>query len=57
MKAIVTVINDYGEVIVKDKIIMPHDECITNDPKSIMSTKTTIFMFAVKEQLNQERKF
>ena len=57
LKAIVTVINDYGEVINKDEIIMPHEEYITNDLKSMTSTKTTVFMFAVKEQLNQEQKF
>ena len=56
MKAIVTVINDYGEVINKDEI-MPHEEYITNDLKSMTSTKTTVFMFAVKEQLNQDQKF
>ena len=47
MKAIVTVINDYGEVVEKDKVIEPFDEYITSNPKDIVKTKTTIFKFSI----------
>ena len=56
MKAIVTVINDYGEVVEKDKVIKPFDEYITSNPKDIVNTKTTVFKFAITEALNQHQK-
>lgn len=53
MKAFVTVINDYGEVVEKDKMITPIDEFIYNDPKDIIVTKKTVFRFSVTEALNK----
>lgn len=56
MRAVVTVINDEGEVVEKDKIIMPYEEYITNNPKDIAPIKTTIFRFGINEALNQHEK-
>lgn len=56
MKAIITVINDYGEVVEKDKVITPFDEYITSNPKDIVNIKTSWFKFCVTEALNQHQK-
>lgn len=55
MKAIITVINDYGEVVEKDKIITPFDEYITSNPKDVVDIKTSWFKFCVTEALNQHQ--
>lgn len=55
MKAIITVINDYGEVVEKDKIITPVEEYITSIPKDMVTTKTTVFKFSITEALNQHQ--
>lgn len=43
MKAIITIVNDYDEVVIKDKIINPEDEYIITNPKDITTTKTSVF--------------
>ena len=48
MKAIVTVIDNDGRVIEKDKVIMPYDEII-DLPKDCVATKTTYFRFGITE--------
>ena len=50
MKAIVTVIDNDGRVIDKDKVIMPYDEIIDTHKERI-PTKTTYFRFGVTECL------
>lgn len=56
MKAVVTIINDYGEVVEKDKIIAPFDEYITYNPKDMVTTKSSWFKFCITEALNQHQK-
>lgn len=56
MKAIVTIINDDGDIIEKDKVLTPCDEYITNYPSDIIPTKTTVFRFSITEALNQHQK-
>lgn len=48
MKAVVTIIDDNGRIIDKDKIIFPYDEHI-NGAKDCIATKTTIFRFGITE--------
>ena len=54
MKAIVTLIDDNGEVIETDKILAPTEEYIDLPPDGI-ATKTTTFMFKYKKLLSQEK--
>ena len=51
MKAIVTVIDNDGRVIEKDKVIMPYNNEIINAPKDCVATKTTYFRFGITECL------
>jgi hypothetical protein len=55
MKAIVTVINDYGEIVEKDKLLTPIDEYINYNPKDMTHTKTTVFRFGITELLDQDQ--
>ena len=50
MKAIVTVIDNDGRVLEKDKVIMPYNEVI-DTPKDCVPTKTTYFRFGIAECL------
>ena len=56
MKAIVTVIDDDGRVLEKDKVIMPYkvvnwEDEVIDTPKDGVSTKTTYFRFGITECL------
>lgn len=53
MKAIVTVIDNDGRTIEKDKVIMPYDEIIDTQ-KDCIPTKTTYFRFGITECLYAE---
>ena len=53
MKAIVTIIDEYGRIIEADKIITPIDEIITSNSTDSVTIKTTVFRFGITEALNQ----
>lgn len=48
MKAIVTVLDDDGRIIEKDKVIFPCDEHL-NGSEDYVVTKTTVFRFGIVE--------
>ena len=46
MKAIITIIDNDGRIIEKDKVIKPYLEAIDN-PENMIPTKTTYFRFGI----------
>lgn len=53
MKAIVTVIDDNGRVIEKDKVIPPYNEAISGEE---IPTKTTYFRFGITELYERQKR-
>lgn len=54
MKALITIINDYGQVMEKERVIEPVNEFEETNKVGI-STKTTVFQFMVKQMYTGER--
>ena len=51
MKALITVIDNDGRIIEKNKVIMPYDEIIDAHTDCV-ATKTTCFRFEITELLH-----